>query len=403
MADFYDVHTHFFNLSHPDFFSFVNRLNIAEYLFIMSIPLIGPIITTILYASKKKNIINTLSFMDRDISDSLKIIEEKDILPLFEKGFNIESTNYDRIIITPLVLDFGQKYTHIDNDIWYNTTPHKSVKYQVIDLFQGIAEFYKEKIEKRILIFPFLGINPKNYNLENEYDENGNIKTIGIKSLLDKYFKNFAKEKRKELLIKKMGKFKDIESLGSYAFCGIKLYPPLGFDPWPEDDKEREKVEYIYNYCQKKSIPITTHIGLGGFQTIDNKTCEKLASPERWTNVVKKFPELKINLAHLKQKDLNFMKGILKLIVEQKNIYTDLAYSGFNKKEYEEIDKKIKKFSTSDSYKIYERILYGSDFSISLLKSQSYSSQLKIFANSKAFLNKKHLLVNENPEKFLFD
>lgn len=403
MNDFYDIHTHFFNLSHPDFFSFVNRLNIAEYLFIMSIPIIGPLITTFLYASKKKNIINTLSFMDRDISDSLKIIEEKDIIPLFENGFKIESNYYNRLIITPLVLDFGQKYTPLANDIWYNTTPHKSVKYQVIDLFQGIAEFYKEKIEKRILIFPFLGINPKNYNLENEYDENGNIKTVGIKSLLDKYFKNFSKEKRKELLIKKLGKFKDIESLGSYSFCGIKLYPPLGFDPRPEDDKEREKVEYIYNYCQKKSIPITTHIGAGGFQIIDDKLCKKFASPEKWKLIVQKYPELKINLAHLKQKDLNSMKEILKLIIENENVYTDLAYSGFKEKEYEEIENKIKKMVGSDINKVYEKILFGSDFSISLLKSPSYYSQLKIFANSKAFLNKKHRLVNENPEKFLFE
>ncbi|MCX7820793.1 MAG: amidohydrolase [Brevinematales bacterium] len=404
MADFYDVHTHFFNLSHPNFFSFIERLNLAEYLFIMNLPVIGPIISTFFYASRKKKLINALSFMDRDINDALDILEKKDIFPLFQEGFKIESLSYDRFILIPLIIDFGQKYTAHHDEIWYNINPHKAVKYQVIDLFEGIKEFYKEN-DKKILIFPFLGINPKNYSLENEYDENGHIKTIGIKSLLDKHFKYFSKEnlkKRKESLIKKMGKFKDIESLGNYAFCGIKLYPPLGFDPMPEKEKEREKVEYLYEYCSKKAIPITTHIGVGGFQTIDNKKCNIFASPEKWKTVLKKFPDLKLNLAHLKQKDFNFTKGIIELIIENKNVYSDLAYSGFNKKEYQEIEKKIKKITTFDLQKIYERILFGSDFSISLLRIDSYSSILKNFATSDAFFNQKHLIVNENPERFLF-
>ncbi len=371
----------------------------------MSIPIIGPLIATFFYASKKKNIINTLSFMDRDIADSFNILEEKDIMPLFEKGFYLDGNYYERLIIIPLVLDFGQKYSIPKNNIWYNTTSHKAIKYQVIDLFQGIAEFYIEKLEKKILIFPFLGINPKNYNLENEHDEFGNIKTVGIKSLLDKYFKNFSEKnitKRKELLIKNMGNFKDIDNLGNYAFCGIKLYPPLGFDPWPEDEKEREKVEYIYKYCSKKLIPITTHIGIGGFQTIDNNICKIFASPERWKKVLTKFPELKINLAHLKQKNSKFLKNIIELIIEHKHVYSDLAYAGFDEKEYEELEKRIKKLAGSHSDKLYERILYGSDFSISLLQADSYSSLLKKFANSKAFLNQKNLLVNKNPEDFLF-
>ncbi len=404
MKDFYDVHSHIINLSHPDFFSFVKRVNIGEYLFILSIPIIGPLISAFFYASAKKKIINSLSFMDNDISFALSILEKKDILPFFNERLKLENEEYDRIVITPLVIDFGQKYSVSNENIWYNMSPHKAVKYQVIDLFQGISEFYKEnKVDKKVLIFPFLGLNPVNYQLEDEYDENGNIKLIGIKSLLDKYFKNFSKEnisERKRLLFENMGNFHDIESLGNYAFCGIKLYPPLGFDPWPDDEKEREKVLYIYDYCNKKSIPLTTHIGVGGFQTINENKCKIFSSPLRWREILKMFPDLKVNFAHLNNK--TFFKEIIFTVVENKNVYTDLAYSCFSEKEYENLEKRIRKYGLNIYDKLMNKILFGTDFSISLIKVPSYLSLLKNFLNTRAFYGVKNLLVNKNPERFLF-
>lgn len=77
MKDFYDVHTHFFNLSHPNFISFIKRVKINEYLFLLSIPIIGPILTTIFYAGGKKRLMNALSFMDNDIADALRMLEKK--------------------------------------------------------------------------------------------------------------------------------------------------------------------------------------------------------------------------------------------------------------------------------------------------------------------------------------
>lgn len=70
MSEFYDVHCHLMNLSHPGFISFIKRIKIEEYLFILNLPIIGTIISSLFHASKKKNLLNTLSFMDKDISDA---------------------------------------------------------------------------------------------------------------------------------------------------------------------------------------------------------------------------------------------------------------------------------------------------------------------------------------------
>ncbi|MGC8765799.1 MAG: hypothetical protein ACP5QT_07970, partial [Brevinematia bacterium] len=127
MADFYDVHCHIMNLSHPNLISFIKRVKIEEYLFILSLPLIGSLISSVFYASKKKNLLNTLSFMDKDISDAIRSIERKDILPFFENGLNIENVTYEKIVLIPLMIDFGQKYiSNLDNEMWYNEGSHKA-------------------------------------------------------------------------------------------------------------------------------------------------------------------------------------------------------------------------------------------------------------------------------------
>ena len=409
MADFYDTHCHIMNLSHPNFISFIKRINIAEYLFVLSLPFVGPIISSVFYASKKKNLFNTLSFMDKDISDAIRSIEQKDILPLFENGLKIEDVTYEKIVLTPLMIDFGQKYiSKVDNEIWYNESSHKAIKNQVIDLFNGIAEYFSsDKLAKKINIFPFLGINPKNYDLEDELDENGNIKTVGIKSLLNKYFSDYSAgniNNRKQKLLENMGKFKDIDTLGNYAFAGVKLYPPLGFDPWPDDEKEKEKVKYLYSLCMQKKIPITTHCGTGGFQTIDTNICKVTASPKRWSEVLKNYPELRINFAHFTNNLSDQRKDIVFLMLDYPNVYTDLAYVCFSENNYEEVERDLKKFagSSENLSKAYQRVIFGSDFSINLLKAESYLTYLKVFKNTRGFSGKKFLLDSKNPESFLF-
>ena len=97
--------------------------------------------------------------------------------------------------------------------------------------------------------------------------------------MLDKYFGAYSGSY--DALKSNFGKFHgDIDSLGSNFFAGIKVYPPMGFDPWPEAGLERDKVEILYQYCCKKNIPITAHCSEIGFN-LDNNA-DTYTSPKKW-------------------------------------------------------------------------------------------------------------------------
>lgn len=113
----------------------------------------------------------------------------------------------------------------------------KTIVNQTIDMFNGIHD-YKTRLRKngKPEIYPFLEITQRG----DQYDLNY-IKT----KIFDKYFSDFETVDRREKMINNMGAFDgNIDN-----FSGIKLYPPLGFDPWPDpklDAKEHEKVLLIY-------------------------------------------------------------------------------------------------------------------------------------------------------------
>lgn len=73
--------------------------------------------------------------------------------------------------------------------------------------------------------------------------------------MIDNYFGDFrgidTKEEREERLLTAMGRY-PIDFVKKEEcrniFSGIKLYPPLGFDPWPDEERiHLEKVKRLYN------------------------------------------------------------------------------------------------------------------------------------------------------------
>jgi len=208
------------------------------------------------------------------------------------------------------MMDFGYKgktppgETQTKKTFHYDVPASKPIKEQVTDVFNGIRDYVEtetsEKLSKkfpalgsktnRVLeIYPFLGLNTQNY----EHGE--------IEELLDKYFGEKALSK--EELRANLGRFDgDIDNMTTGSFAGVKVYPPLGFDPWPDgkygDAEELRKVELLYSLCCKKDVPITAHGGTGGFVTIDKGRLQSYASVEKWEKVLVAFPDLRLNLAH---------------------------------------------------------------------------------------------------------
>lgn len=448
----YDIHCHLFDLSHANLLAFMSRddlitkdsvRNVLNALpWYLNIPPIG---LTHLFCEKiAKAVRSTIKEKGNGIKNLLSVMEsaiEYDVLYLdyflLNKPSCFSQNNperYNKLVITPLIMDFGFKNLQ-EQSYFYNMPPSKPIANQVVDLLNAIYFYYhfdleihpekpnrlklvpidfaKESMEmvkqrKLMEVYPFLGINTQNY----EFDE--------IVALFDKYFKGYEddtlKQARKDKLYAKMGTIKaDLEDLlmnkpdrdnnpidYTYVFAGIKLYPPLGFDPWPEDNPtELKKVRYLYDECIRRKLPINVHCSDGGF--ITDKNSEKYTNPaKQWRKVLSQpqYSELTINFAHLgnqKSGKTDWITAITSFMATNKNVYTDCSSVTPQPGDYV----KVGNLMTPDRER---QILFGTDYVINLIGgSASYNEYFDNAMVGKGLTQKQRkLLMIQNPEDYLF-
>ncbi|HEX3046676.1 MAG TPA: amidohydrolase family protein [Bacillota bacterium] len=483
---FFDIHCHTMNLSHPYLLAFVNRYNLPLVLLLSSV--LGPL-ASLLMNKRLNRVKNLLAIMENDVGDLLFLAEgclrNDHQESLFPNGqLQIGDRTYSKIVLTPLLIDFG--YKGFNNPyIHYNHPSKKPIVEQVTDVFTGIKDYMdpsKRNESKKSLklketplfeIYPFLGINTQNYYLGAEngitimkkpdltqlsdslqkklqyqskqsfliyhgkMTEKEKVELLAlfdhpvdrlaidelyqcsqtvndrntIPKMLEKYFGAYTG--RRSDLASNLGKFDgNIDHLSNHFFAGIKVYPPLGFDPWPDDNElELAKVKYLYQYCSDKQIPITAHCSCGGFRVIGRKFAQQYTSPSRWQIVLENYPSLKINLAHFgfQKKTMRsilatqWMEQILQLILKYENVYTDFSYRGTKKKYYRTLRRLIDRTPEAARPKLLNHILFGSDFMINLIKIDSYFDFYEFF-HSSAHLTaaEKDRFGSQNPERFLF-
>ena len=441
MNSFYDIHAHAFNLSHPHLSSFLIREDLIDnlindnfgwkmrgVLFLASIAPKGSIrkIINSKLASFKEQVSNTLAFYEVPLEYQFLVLDHflKSGSPaVFNEKNQIEIGNkaYDKIVLCPLVIDFGYKSIpkNEKDGVFYNLTPKRPVVNQIGDLLYAIRTYYRfnlvinpvakkmdlspeipdfetHKNEKLFEIYPFMGLDTRNYTLEQ------------VKDMLEKYFKNFTKdepaETRRKRLFEKMGKLDSnmYASTPDYytdIFAGVKLYPQIGFDPYPDDAEECEKVEALYKFCVDRRIPVVSHCSDGGYKVGDH---DLLTSPAgQWKKVLEAFPELTLDFAHFgsqKNKQTSWRNTIIDLVEKYPNVYSDISCNDATTDYYDELEKLF----NGKNPTLQEKLLYGSDFSINLLvvKIKSYNEYLKAFLKAK--LSYKNNLCESNPERFLF-
>ncbi|MBN2682284.1 MAG: amidohydrolase [Bacteroidales bacterium] len=395
--------------------------------------------------------LNLFSYMENDIATQFYTIEDE--LKYYDANSNLKQSqqsikekkaegrksnfeildySYKKVILTPLIMDFGYKGKDDFSQVFYNSSPVKPVLTQLVDLYLGIGEYTKNKDYNLLEIYPFLGINPINYLAKDEEEKHGKIR---LERLLNKYFSSkliddsFEEENRYRLFRNRYENLKldnlldtkpenkikihsvDDGSIYKNLFCGIKLYPPLGFNPWPDKNpKELEKNCELYDLCEKYKIPITSHCNNGGWTIAEAEKVESYTNPKIWEKVLAKFPDLKINFAHFGgngKGSLGFdekrQKEILKLIGNYNNVYTDISCI-FNTKEkisylYNLIESENSKYEKN----LEDRILFGTDFPMILsAQTKNYVDYIKVFMdNTKPELIEKFTL--QNPEIFLWN
>jgi len=446
---FYDIHYHAMDLSHANMTAFTDRYvtnpvalekwlreslpRWKKVLYSIAGGAVMPLIGTFMPYSgiarritnliqKQSKVRNLLSFMESSVLYDFLVVEwflkhgregESAIIGM-DNTFRAGEQNYNRIVLCPLVMDFGFPQVH-NKDIYYNIPPQKPVTSQVSDLFSAIRTYYEKSLvlreengitifdvenstrtpEDRLFeIYPFMGINTKNYSLKK------------VEDMLNKYFSGFSGEDtpdmRYTLLHEKMGVFSgdlDDPLACRNIFAGIKLYPPLGFDPWPDEPEEREKVELLYSVAVEKNIPVITHCSTGGF--VASSLAHRLTSPlGQWAKALEAYPKLKIDFAHFGEDDPAWISRICELALSPEHrVWTDMSSNGDNPAYY----RKVRKLADAYGPVLEEKILYGTDFMINLLNVKSYNEYMSYFLETPGLSEQtKNAFCSVNPERFLF-
>jgi predicted TIM-barrel fold metal-dependent hydrolase len=190
-----------------------------------------------------------------------------------------------------------------------------------------------------------------------------------------------------------------IGHLESGTFRGVKIYPVMGFLP---DD---ERLHPIYDYCARRRVPVTTHCENGGLPGYDGYY--ELAAPENWEPVLRRFPELVLNLAHFDRTGSPWQVTIERLMQEWPNVFTDISY------DTEMFWKPGRYFANLHRVlrtpRLQERLLYGTDWYMGryLWTEKNYldwftRGSRRIFWNPVRFTAQDmHRLTDENPRRFL--
>lgn len=452
MKKFYDIHMHAFDLSHPNLLAFIKRDGLIDkksitdavfkslswyeglgYSFKWLFPTrirktIEQKIEDELINGFLPRLTNTLAIFENPIEYQFLILDyflkNKEALVDADNKLKLGNKVYDKMVLCPLLMDFGKKNISYHKDVFYDETPQKPIRKQVEDVLNAIRIYYSHSLIKNeenkmqlvkddqaqgklFEIYPFMGLNTANYSLEK------------LKNLLDKYFsgyENDTADSRKERLKDKLGQFKnnlDKENEDfTYFFAGIKVYPPLGFNPWPsESDEELEKVNYLYRMCEQKRIPIMTHCSGGGFSVLTQDKAREYTNPTKgWSEVLSNYPNLKICFAHfgslMNENNMpsdEWRREIIELSYQYEYVYTDISCNEGGDY-YKDLNENINKDGQTH---LADKILFGTDFSINLFankEEKSYNGNLKRFIDDSHLEEvKKHQLCSYNPEKFLFD
>jgi len=415
MPAFYDVHCHLMNLSHPAFVSIIESMRHRPREVIYSQLASFDYLASSLLKRGGEHLRNLLAVMDNDCADILFLMEDdlagqfsvskgnrafKEEPPLRDGVFHMAGQEFSSIVLTPLVMDFSTPAS-LTPDTYYKRPPRKPIDAQIIDVMYAIRKYVEARPEGMLRVYPFLGVNTKNHSLE------------GLARFLDTWFSKYTRDEavleRRFRAAARHGT--EIEAQDFGLFAGIKLYPPLGFDPWPDDPEEREKVDLLYSFAESRRIPITTHCDDQGYRILSLEESLLYTAPSRYEAALEQHPDLVLNFAHMGKRHIRAIRGkeqadwrkeIFDFIRRYPNVYTDFSFVGVEPQFYEELAKVLADLDPDDARNIARKILFGSDFSINLLKIRSYRDYMEYFSQGPLADELKLSFCARNPRNFLF-
>ena len=350
-----------------------------------------------------------IRFFERGVEESISIFEKQ-----LDKTMN--ESEY-QVLITPLIMDFDCVPL-----VETNVNGISGVEAQLKHLLDSIAS--SPINNDKLKVCPFIGFDLRKLEIEGEFSK----------------FKNIWKEYAQPI-----SGDGDISKLKSGNVIGIKLYPPIGFNPYPEEESKKKKYINFYNWCLKENIPLTVHCQEGSYNAGNTqREVNRNAHPINWKRLFDENPSLRnlrVNFAHFGgEKGLEDMfdpwrlraKGIdkkswtyylVKLLQKYPNTYADIsaydfADGGASKNFAELIDYSWAGKFGAANYKLTDKLLWGSDVPMVISSSSykgengkgSYSSLFNKFLNtvymsSKLNSTEKQRIIEQmtvaNPKHFL--
>jgi len=205
-------------------------------------------------------------------------------------------------------------------------------------------------------------------------------------------------------------------------FSGIKLYPPIGYYPFDE------RLDKVMAYAEKNRIPVTTHCSRGGvfyrgkiteamrlhpitgerLPLTDNKTfCQHFTDPSGYEYLLKKFPNLVLNLAHFgggsewlkylndegSSKWQTWLEKVGVLMKKHPNVYSDISYTMYSPELFPLLGLLLQ------DGRLRYKILFGSDFYMV----EREVAEREFFLKLRAFLGEDDypIIAYINPSVFL--
>lgn len=405
----FDVHCHVMTLARPALGPFLDALARRKMDYLMS-QVAAP--TFLLFSLLRRGgdaARNFLSVADNDPAGQFMLMED-DLAGSFGPPADPElavaaralvgRSRDDRWLVCPQAMDFSRP-VDAPAACRYPAQPRKPLEEAVREILAGVSAYRRERPWGRLVIRPFLGMDPT---------------WLGpgrTEEVLDRYFRSYAKGRQAQLAA-----FRDARRWRGNplrpprnAFAGVKLYPPLGFDPWPEDRRARDAVRVLYSYCERRGIPITVHCDDQGYRVIAHELAELYTAPERWSRVFTDYPELSVNFAHFGRRYLPAARGdtrerwsrtIVGYMERLPGVYADVAFNGTERAYWNELGSFMAGLSDSAEAVVRRRLLFGSDFLINLTKSQSYLDYVAGFMASGLDQELKSAMLERNPAGFLF-
>jgi predicted TIM-barrel fold metal-dependent hydrolase len=411
---FYDAHCHTLTLSHPSFLAFtqtLRRRGLEEVYAQVTAP---NYLIAALFFKTGERMRNMLSVMERDVGSIFELMEDDlagkfakddDEAPLLADGeLRLGDLRFDRLVICPLIMDF-QCAAYVPSEGTYYDRPRaKPVSAQIRDVLEGIRDYRRARRGGFLEIRPFLGIDTRHYS----------AKELAV--FLDAAFKGYGKGKAAARAAASRRAFASMVDYDEASpvhgrFAGIKVYPPLGFDPWPEGGDEREKVELLWSFCERRDIPVVTHCDDQGFRVAKIEEAWTYSSPARWEPVFRAYPDLRLDFAHFgaqyshpigRPAWTEWTDRIVKLMADNAKVYADFSFDGTDAEYYRWLGAYLGRMSSGLAKHVEGRLFFGSDFIVNLSKARSYTDYFRTFAKAPFIDELKARFGHENPEKFLF-